>query len=299
MAAFNEKFLSIADQTDVTPAFLYAYDGVNIKEKFAGEMDFTEPWIWIQQRLAARDISGLYIKDYFEVTVNDNSGNPVTHLIQIWDINHDLGFMDIEITGFHVDFGSKDLWPELRAWNKVSYNNGLEGEPNPWLCSDLYAWLNSKKMNVPNATATVAVDYTTTGVLDKLPASLQSIIVERRDYGPQRYSKDGLLADDNNWGPWKDFGKLWVPNETEVYSQIVWGTRSGYSVGTSHQFPIFMDGRTRIKHLGTGGSRYAWWLRTAYSGNSTSAVFVSTSGFSSNNAAYTSIGVPVCFRISG
>lgn len=286
------------------PAFLYAYDGVNIKDKFKGEMDYTEPWEWIRQRCAARDISGLHIKDYFEATVKDNSKNDVLIQAQIGDINHDLGFMDTEITAFHIDFFSKDLWSEMHVWNKVNYNNGLKEEPNPWLCSDLYAWLNSKNMNVPNAATvnpdTVAVDYTTTGVFDKLPASLQSIIVERREYPPQRYSNEGLLNDDNNLGGWKNIGKLWVPNETEVYGQIIWGTKKGYSVGTAHQFPIFMDGRTRIKHFGTGGNRNSWWLRNAQSGGSMHVTRIDLSGLASYaGASSTGISEPVCFRLSG
>lgn len=289
-AVFFDKFF---------PYALYHYEGTNIKKKFAGEMDFTDPWTWVQQRLAAKDISGLHIKDFFEVTAGGNLLQ-----MQIADLNHDLGFMDAEITAFHIDFISKDLWPTAHIWNKVNYNNGLEGEPNPWLCSDLYAWLNSKKMEVPNAggvnPATVAVDYTTTGVLDKLPAALRSVIVERRDYGPRRYSADGLLTDDNGYGPWKDFGKLWVPNETEVYGQIVWGTRSGYSVGTSHQFPIFFDGRNRIKHFGAAGGRSTWWLRSAHSGTSTNAAYVAHSGLAhAATTSDTSVWAPVCFRISG
>lgn len=283
---------------------LYAYNGANIAEKFAGEMDRTEPWVWIQQRLAARDISGLHIKDWFELTVNDNSGKPVTLQMQIADVNHDLGFMNEEITKFHIDFISKDLWPEAHQWNKANYNNGLEAEPNPWLCSDLYAWLNSKKMNVPNAATvnpmTVAVDYTTTGVLDKLPESLKSLIVERCDYGPQRYSKDGLLMDDNDFGPWKNIGKLWVPNETEVYGQVVFGSKNGYGVGTSQQFQIFTDGSARIKQLDMVNGRYTWWLRSTVSGTSTRATRIQHFGFATYyDASVNTAGSPVCFRISG
>lgn len=282
---------------------LYAYDGVNIKDKFKGEMDYTEPWVWIQQRLAVRDISGLHINDYFVAECKDNSGNSVTLQMQIADINHDLGFMDAEITAFHIDFISKDLWPELHAWNKVNYNNGLEAEPNPWLCSDLYAWLNSKKMRVPNDTTVnpsmADMDYTATGVLDKLPASLRNIIVERRDYPPRRYSNGGLLIDDNGWGPWKNIGKLWVPNEIEVYGQIAWGTRSSYNIGVTHQFPIFVDGRTRIKRPGTRNDRGSYWLRSTSSGSSSRATSVGSFGYATIYDTISGIGSPICFRISG
>lgn len=299
--SFNGRAGAVIPQaTDYDKFFAYpryTYDGVNIKDKFKGEMDYTEPWIWVQQRLAARDISGLHIKDFFEVTAGGNLLQ-----MQIADINHDLGFMDTEITAFHIDFISKDLWPELHVWNKVNYNNGIAAEANPWLCSDLKAWLNSEKGEVPNedkaSPQTVSVDYSATGVFDKLPVSLQSIIVERRNLEPTRYTAGQLLTDDAGF-EWKNIGKLWVPNEIEVYSFIVWGTRSGYNCGSSHQFPMFLDGRNRIKHLGTVGNRCTWWLRSALSNSSTSAASVGA-GASSYNAAWSnSVGAPVCFRISG
>lgn len=278
---------------------LYAYDGVNIKEKFAGEMDFTEPWVWVRQRLAAQDLSGLHIKDYIPATTTDGK----TLICQIADLNHDLGFTDTEITKYHIDFISKDLWPEAHQWNKVNYNNGLSAEPDPWLVSDLKAWLNSETANVPNATAvnpeTAPVNYSTTGVYDKLPVTLRDVIVERRSLGPSRFNAGDLLTDDTTWA-WKNIGKLWVPNETEVCGQIVWGTRNGYSVGETHQFPIFTDGKMRIKHLGNGGSRYAWWLRAASSGNSTSAALVGRNGHANyTTTSSAGLGAPVCFRISG
>ena len=169
--------------SELYPLDFYAYDGVDLTVKFSSEISkYDDVWAWLKARLTAQDISGLHIKDYVPLTVKNNSGNNVTLQMQIADINHDLGFMDAEITKFHIDFISKDLWPELHVWNKVNYNNGLAKETDPWLCSDLCAWLNSKKMQVPNATTVnpemTDVDYTTTGVLDKLPATLQSIIVE-------------------------------------------------------------------------------------------------------------------------
>lgn len=302
VTSFNGRTGEIIPQaTDYDRWFayaLYAYDGVNIKEKFAGEMDFTPPETWIKQRLSNKDISGLHIKDFFEVTAGGN-----LFQMQIADINHDLHFMDPEITAFHIDFISKELWPSSHPWNKKNYNNGISTETCPWLASDLKAWLNSEQANVPNDTvvnpATEAVDYSSTGVWDKLPATLKNVIVERIDYAPTRYSADGLLKDDTNWA-WKNIGKLWVPSETEVYGQVVWGTQNGYGVGTTHQFPIFMDGKMRIKNISNGGNRYAWWLRSVYSGNSTYMACITPSGYASYvTASSGGIAAPVCFRISG
>lgn len=283
--------------SDLYAYALYAYDGVNIKDKFSGEMERTDPWIWVQQRLSAQDLSGLHIKDYFEVTAGGNLLQ-----MQIADVNHDLHFGDTEITKYHIDFISKDLWPTEHQWNKKNYNNGLASEPGPWLCSDLYAWLNSKSMSVPNAEtanpSTIAVNYTSTGVYDKLPETLRNVIIERRTLVPTRYNSGNLLTDDAAVA-WKNIGKLWVPNETEVYGQIVWGTNNGYSVGETHQFPIFTDGKMRIKCIGNGGSRGTWWLRSVASGDSTGATYVNNAGVAYRNiASTTGLCAPVCFRIS-
>lgn len=279
------------------PYALYNYEGVNIKEKFAGEMDYTEPWIWLNQRLAVKDISGLHIKDFFEV---EAGGNLLQ--MQIADLNHDLGFMDTEITQFHIDFISKDVWPETHAWNKVNYNNGIAGTPSPWLASDLKAWLNSEKANVPNGTGadpdTVAVDYTATGVLHKLPASLRSVIVERRSYEPTRYTAGELLTDDAS-AEYVNIGKLWVPSEIEVYGFVAQGTRNVYTCSGFHQFPIFIDGRTRIKRFSHDGSRSSWSLRSVCSGNSRNKAVVSLRGACGYNVAAYSHATAVCFRISG
>lgn len=302
ITSFNGRTGAIVPQaTDYDKWFeyaLYNYDGVNIKEKFAGEMGTTEPWVWLQQRLANKDISGLHIKDYFEVTAGGNLLK-----MQIADINHDLHFGDIEITKYHIDFISKDLWPENHVWNKVNYNNGLASEVDPWLCSDLKAWLNSEKTEVPNeakaSPQTVAVDYSATGVFDKLPASLRSVIIERRTFEPSRYNAASLLTDDTAWA-WKNIGKLWVLNETEVYGQVVWGTRNGYSIGDTHRFPIFTDGKMRVKGLGNGGSRGNWWLRSVHSGDSSGVSYVNLFGSANYfGAAINTIGAPVCFRVSG
>lgn len=276
---------------------LYNYEGVNLGVKFAAEIaNYSDFAAWLRARLAAKNLSGIHIKDYFQFTTSNN----VTFKARIADINHDLGFADSEITKWHTDFICDEVWPDNHVWNKVSYNNGLSEEKSPWCASDLKRFLNSESGSVPNGTgadpATVAVDYASTGVYDKLPAALKAVIIERRSLEPVRYTTGSLLTDDNSW-EWKNIGKLWVPNETEVYGQIVWGTRNGYAVGETHQFPIFRDGKMRIKRK--SGSRANWWLRSAYSGNSAFAEVVCSDGYADRYAAsLTGISVPVCFRVS-
>lgn len=293
----RQSLVRTSSGTAWADADLWHYDGMDLRVKFAGEMDNTDPAVWVQQRLANHDISGLQFKDYWEC---ECSGGVIIKP-QIAGINQYLRFNDQDITGWHIDWISRDLWPECHVWNKVNYNNGLSGNPYPILCSDLKLWMNSEKGDVPNGTsvnpATVAVDYTSSGLLDKLPTALKNVIVNKRVLLSQRYSNSGLLTDDTTSG-WADLGKLWVPSEVEVYGFVAWGTK-GWSHGAFTQYPIFFDSKMRIKGLGNGGGRCYWWLLAPFSGASTHAADVSAYGDASRNAcSNTSICVPVCFRIS-
>ena len=276
---------------------LYQYDGEDLTVKFASEIaQYSDVCAWLKARLAAKDISSIFVKDFFRFTTSNN----VTFTARVADINHDLGYGDTEVTKYHIDFICDELWPDNHVWNKVNYNNGLATEPSPWLCSDLYHFLNSLSGNVPNGTgadpATVAVDYTSTGVFDKFPAWLRNAIVERRSSEPARYSAGNLMTDDTSW-EWKNIGKLWVPSEIEYYGFIAWGTRSGYSIGEDHMYPLMRDSKMRVKRM-PNGSRSGLWLRRARSGDSTDAVYCSSTGrVYSYGCSISYISPPVCFRI--
>lgn len=274
------------------------YEGVDLTEKFAAEIaGFTDEWAWIQDRIDNKNFEGLRPGDYIPFTCTDTDTTELH--AQIAGISCYEGFNDSEQPA-HIDFISKELWPTKHVWNKTNYNNGLTGTDKgyPWLVCDLYAWLNSKSMAVPNGTgvnpATTNVNYGSTGVWNFLPTALKNHIVEKRVLLETRYSNSGLLSDSTGWG-WQNIGKLWVPSETEVYGGAVWGTK-GWSHGAFVQYPLFKHGRNRIKRI--SGSRGAWWLLTPYSGNSTNAASVGGDGNASyTSASDTSIGAPVCFRI--
>jgi hypothetical protein len=157
-------------------------------------------------------------------------------------------------------------------------------------------------MNVPNAEtadpALVAVDYTSTGVWDKLPDALKAVIVPKNILLPVRYTPGALLADDNGWG-WADIGKLWIPSEVEVYGCEHWGSKNGYSSGGFQQYPIFAQNMKRVKGAGDGGARYNWWLLSAAGGTSVYCAYVGINGVG-NSPWVTSSGiqVPLCFRIA-
>ena len=84
----------------------------------------------------------------------------------------------------------------------------------------------------------------------------------------------------------------------EVCGSGVWGG-IGFANGGYVQYPIFAHNMNRVKGLGDGGSRNAWWELTPYSGNSSNFCLVLSNGAATyTNASYTWLSAPVCFRIS-
>lgn len=177
-----------------------------------------------------------------------------------------------------------------------------KGSECPWLSSDLYLYLNSLKGHVPNGTSknppVRMVDYTNDGVWSKMPDELKAVIVTKRLLLPTRYSASGVLSSTNGW-KWENAGKLWIPSEMEVYGCGVWAN-SACDKGGFVQYPIFSCNMDRVKGLGDGGDRYNWWLMSARAGYTSNFCSVYYSGYANaNNASYTWIGAPVCFRICG
>ena len=175
------------------------------------------------------------------------------------------------------------------------------GSEYPWLASDLYLYANSLKGHVAGGTSKTSpvklVDYTNDGIWSKLPEALKAVIVTKRALIPKRYSTSGVLSNNNDWG-WQDMGKLWIPSEIEVYGHGVWADIP-WDKGGFVQYPIFNCNMRRVKGLGDGGGRYAWWLISAYAGAASYFCYVTASGSSiANIASSTWVGLPVCFRIS-
>jgi len=276
------------------------YAGVDLAIKFAAEIAAVpysgDVWAWIKARIQAANFTGIYIGDYIPFTAGGN-----TIKAEVAGIDTYYNYGDTAV-GHHIDFISRDCWPDTHVFNKANYNNGTTVSPYPWLASDLYAWLNSLAMDVPNATtatpALVSVDYSTTGVYDKLPTALKAVIVTKRLLLPSRYTAGSLLTDENNWS-WANAGKIWIPSEVEVYGMEHWGSKNGFSGGGFQQYPIFATNMKRVKGAGEGGVRSHWWSLSADSGNSTHCANVSYSGGANHlSASSTNIYVPVCFRIS-
>lgn len=275
------------------------YPGADLSMVFASEIAAApyngDVWAWIKARTQAGDFTGIHAGDYIPFVAGGNTYHAEANL----DTYFNYGDTAVP---HHIDFITREVWPDPHPYNRTNYNNGTSVSPSPWLASDLYAWLNSLAMNVPNAVtanpALVAVNYATTGVYDKLPAALKSVIVPKRLLLPSRYTAGSLLVDDNNWA-WADAGKLWLPSEVEVYGMEQWGSKNGYSGGGYQQYPIFAQNMHRLKLTADTGDRSSWWLSSAGGGASAGCAGVySHGGAGSYSASYATIRAPLCFRIA-
>lgn len=268
------------------------YAGVDLTEKFASEVG-SDPWAWIKGRIQTGNYSGIHVGDWIPFTAGGNTYNAQVAGI---DTYRNSGSSAI---GRHIDFICRELWPEAHPQNMKNYNNGLSTETSPWLACDLYHWLNSLSGSVPNGTgadpATTPVDYTSTGVYDKLPGALKAIIVEKHYYIENRYSASGLLTDSAG-NKWANIGKLWLPSEVEVCGSVQAGTPFVSSCG-GVQYPLFAHNMNRVRKI--GASRSNWWMLSAASGNTTRWGFVHARGYADSiNSSVTYVYAPICFRIA-
>ena len=283
------------------------YDGVNLATKFATEIAASpyngDVWAWIKARTQAANFTGIHVGDYIPVSMSAGSAggytlSAQTFNAQIAGIDTYWGYGDTAIV-HHIDFITKTCINTAIQWQPNDNNNGTADQANPWLTSKLYAVLNGVNNYSTNAYNSVAhgVDASAGGILQLLPTALQNAIIQKRQLLESRYSVSGLLTSSNTWA-WADMGKLWLPNEFEVYGSQVWS--HVYSNGNAVQYPLFAGAvgyKGRLK-TNSSGSRVRWWLSVAYSGSSTSSCTIYYNG----DAGYTSCSnggayAPLCFRI--
>jgi hypothetical protein len=300
------------DDLDLDPT---VYPGVDLTVKFADEIaGYPSVWDWIQARIQAVNFRGLRIGDYipFVCSNNDPQRNDYAFDAEIAGIDTYYRYGMHPGLPHHIDFISRGCWPQVHDWNKACYNNGTSISRTPWLASDIYAWLNSLQSQVPNATTAnpelVDVDYSTTGVFDKLPAELRNVIVTKRALLPWRYNAANLVTASDVLD-WFDAGKLWLPVEAEVYGRNVWfiensGLNFGFVDGGVPQYPIFTRPGKRLK--GTYfNPQVTWWLASVCGNTTSYGTAVRNDGAATRPAidSYTnnqnaSVYAPICFRIA-
>ena len=247
-----------------------AYDGVDLTEVFADEIaEFDSVWAWIADRCKNRNYAGLHVKDYIPWTLNG-----YTIESQIAGIEPYYHATDVSLGG-HIDFISKDCYPERVQYNTSNVNQGSATNPNPYMVSNLKSWLDT--------------------LAGKLPTELSNVILNKRSLMESRYTSGSTLTSSTTWA-WQDLGKLWVPHETEVFGSLRWSGK--YAGGNGVKYPIFNDGRSIVKSYGKDGSRSNWWECDVMDASSTNACLVSVYGYANNlSASNTGISAPVCFRI--
>lgn len=248
------------------------YEGRDLTVTFAEEIaGYANVWRWIKARLAAHNVDGLHVGDYIDIYMGSYQIR-----MQIAGINPYLHCTDQEL-GYHIDWISKDLYPETTKWNTNGSNNGNATKAMPYLVSTVKSFLDSK--------------------VSELPSELREVIAEKRYLLESRYSGSGALTDSNSWG-WDSMGKLWIPTEFEVFGAQVWTTK-GFGAGMALQYPIFANNwKNRIKGQEHNGARATWWLASVYGGNSTYACHVGYDGSAGYAGVTSGLRVPVCFRIT-
>ena len=294
-AGFKGDIGSLKNDLDSKAQFGDPYDGVDLTVKHAKEIeDYASPWSWIKARIAAGNFSQLHVGDYIPFTTT----NGRTFQAQIAGINTYKGYGNPEV-GNHIDFITRELWPDTFQMNLVNFNNGTsDTKQTPWLASNGYLFVNSLAGQVPNGTTLpldmVDKDYTAGGMYFYLPDDLKAVIVEKRVWAQARYSASGVLTNDNA-GAWANLGKLWLPDEYEVTGARLM-TTTGWFCGGYVQYPIFAGNMNRLKRA--NGSRIGWWLSSAGAGNSIGFVSAISSGLVYRNSASGAARAPFCFRIS-
>lgn len=248
------------------------YDGRNLSEVFALEIvGYTDDAAWFNARIKAGNFDGIYVKDYFDIKLSD--GKVMRY--RIGAIDPYLNCCDEEITDHHVMMVPDTVWPDSVVWNTTNNNNGNASEKHPYLASNLHKWLNQTFFPL-------------------LPQKWKNVIANHRTLLEEHYSSTAALTESTTWS-WADMGKVWALSETEVYGFNVWG--NGYSVGMDCHFPIFPDTASRIRR-NPDGDRFNWWLRGAYSGNSTAACSVYGYGAAYDyNTSLTGVRPLPCFRV--
>ena len=206
--------------------------------------------------------------------------------MEVAAINPYLRFGDTELTAQHILLCSRDCLPptlQYRCNNSVWFDTT---QVNPWLDSALYETLNNAN----------------DGIIKLVEASALGAYVFK---GPNNKGMRAYLetmaagAAAPTTGAWSDRGRLFLPEEMEVYGSKIRSPKPNSIADMLYnQWPIFAgSGRHIIKGAGDGGGRSNWWLEAAYS--ATHFCYVSGNGGAGNSgAANAGIRVPLCFLLT-
>ena len=244
------------------------YDGRSIKDLLG-----CSTWDETYTALSAKkhsELGFLHLGDYLDVTLTSAAYTQQQTLrFVVADVDPYYQCGDKAISSHHITFvasvpiavtssvtGAANT--SYLQWNTSNTNNGASSQAAPYMASNLHAW-EQKLASV-------------------LPSALSSALLEPRFLLETRYSSSGSLTD-STARAWNTVGKIWSLSETEVYGQLVWGTK-GHSVGMDAQFALFRHNRWRMN-----SARVCWWLRSVGGGSSSYACVVDSLGYADSFGA--------------
>lgn len=212
--------------------------------------------------------------------------------MEVAAINPYLRMGDTELSAQHILMCSRDCLPptlQYRCNNSVWLDTT---QVNPWLGSALYKTLNDAD----------GTNYTGKGIIKLVEATDIGAYVFK---GPNNKGMRAYLetmaagASTPTTGAWSDRGRLFLPEEMEVYGSKIRSPKPNTIADMLYnQWPIFAGtARHIMKGAGDGGGRCYWWLETATS--ATSFCYVNIYGYATyDTAASTYIRVPLCFLVT-
>lgn len=273
----NDVSTSVGTINETDEAILqYNYEGKDLTEAFADEINdgFSgDAWAWIKDRVDNANYTGLRIADYIPITMNGYSMNA-----QIMGIDTYYGYYAADTT-HHIDWITKEVYPENILWNTTATNNGTSSQGYPWLASNLYSVMNNTWLGY-------------------LPSELQAVISEKYVYLEQRYSSSGSLTEPSGCG-YTSMGKLWVPLAPEIFGGTAY-TCAYHSEHVVIQYPLFVGTWKHTFKQAAGGTSYRhWWTSSPYVGLSTYVCSVNwNNGLAHSSATNSTVYAPACFRIA-
>ena len=205
------------------------------------------------------------------------------------DINGDIDLSTIWNIGDTKDVTlttGETITLQIAGFNHDTYSDGVTAPVTLVMkdCLNTKAQMNSSNTNAGGYPASAMKTYVETNIYDKLPSDLKAIVAPVKKKCYTTYNQASSLSEANY--------NVWLLAEAEVFDRV------SYTIGNGEgtKYPIFTDNASRVKKV--NGSANRWWLRSAYSSNSTNFVYVTSDGSVNFSDASFSRGVAVglCVR---
>ena len=210
--------------------------GKNLENTFAGQFgentDYSTIWELLKAKINSGDYSQIHVEDYVPIRARIND--------YVYTINMTVAGIDLytgisgtlnnntKTIGHHIDFIGDKLW-----YHPTEANNGAQrmyssadntyerSNTNRWNSSILYSYLNQTNFPASHPVSVL-----------NLPINLIS-----NKYGYiSKYQSSTSYFNVNTGVAWINFGKLWIPNETEITGFCDLG---GRYESCASQYPLF------------------------------------------------------------